>query len=580
MTTVNKIKVQNDKNIEELITALYCRLSVEDIKDEDGKKKKKDKEDESNSISNQKQILLDYCKKHGYTNTMFFVDDGISGTSFDRNDFNRMQRMVEEGKICRIIVKDLSRFGREQVEAGRLTQIVYPSLGVTFISIQENINSSTGEGMEMLPFYNIFNEWYAAQTSKKIRAVWQSKADNGKRVSPVVPYGYKKDETDKEKWLIDEPAAEIVKKIYSLCLAGRGPLQIAKQLEREKVLVPTAYFESVGRKTRNATPLDPYAWHPSAVVGILENRQYTGCAVNFKTTTVSYKVHTRIINPVEDYQIIPNMQEPIISEDIWLRVQELRKNRRRNTATGRASLFSGLVYCPDCGSKLHFCASKSLRRDQEFFRCANYKNGRGSCKIHFIRDVVLEKVVLEAVRNLADFVKCHEPVFLYMLARKNDAMRQQERKRLERVIERGTRRISEIDKLIEAAFERNVLGKLEDDRYERMVKNYAQEQRELIAEVQESKVVLQKAEQQVVDLRLLLRTLRELTEVKELTPTLVNSLIERIEVHNNDKSSGHCYVKVDIYFTAAGMIDIPTEEEILAMMEEIRENPQEFRYVA
>ena len=578
MTTVNKIKVQNDKNIEELITALYCRLSVEDIKDEDGKKKKK--EDESNSISNQKQILLDYCKKHGYTNTMFFVDDGISGTSFDRNDFNRMQRMVEEGKICRIIVKDLSRFGREQVEAGRLTQIVYPSLGVTFISIQENINSSTGEGMEMLPFYNIFNEWYAAQTSKKIRAVWQSKADNGKRVSPVVPYGYKKDETDKEKWLIDEPAAEIVKKIYSLCLAGRGPLQIAKQLEREKVRVPTAYFESVGRKTRNATPLDPYAWHPSAVVGILENRQYTGCAVNFKTTTVSYKVHTRIINPVEDYQIIPNMQEPIISEDIWLRVQELRKNRRRNTATGRASLFSGLVYCPDCGSKLHFCASKSLRRDQEFFRCANYKNGRGSCKIHFIRDVVLEKVVLEAVRNLADFVKCHEPVFLYMLARKNDAMRQQERKRLERVIERGTRRISEIDKLIEAAFERNVLGKLEDDRYERMVKNYAQEQRELIAEVQESKVVLQKAEQQVVDLRLLLRTLRELTEVKELTPTLVNSLIERIEIHNNDKSGGHCYVKVDIHFTAAGLIDIPTEEEIRKMIQEIQENPEAYRFSA
>ena len=580
MTTVNKIKVQNDKNIEELITALYCRLSVEDIKDEDGKKKKKEKEDESNSISNQKQILLDYCKKHGYTNTMFFVDDGISGTSFDRNDFNRMQRMVEEGKICRIIVKDLSRFGREQVEAGRLTQIVYPSLGVTFISIQENINSSTGEGMEMLPFYNIFNEWYAAQTSKKIRAVWQSKADNGKRVSPVVPYGYKKDETDKEKWLIDEPAAEIVKKIYSLCLAGRGPLQIAKELEREKVLVPTAYFESVGRKTRNATPLDPYAWHPSAVVGILENRQYTGCAVNFKTTTVSYKVHTRIINPVEDYQIIPNMQEPIISEDIWLRVQELRKNRRRNTATGRASLFSGLVYCPDCGSKLHFCASKSLRRDQEFFRCANYKDGRGSCKIHFIRDVVLEKVVLDAIRNLADFVKCHEPVFLYMLARKNDAMRQQERKRLERVIERGTRRISEIDKLIEAAFERNVLGKLEDDRYERMVKNYAQEQRELIAEVQESKVILQKAEQQVVDLRLLLRTLRELTEVKELTPTLVNSLIERIEVHNNDKSSGHCYVKVDIYFTAAGLIDIPTAEEIQKMICEIQENPDAYRISA
>ena len=230
MTTANNIKGQTIDINEELITALYCRLSVEDIKD-DKDKRRRGSEDESNSISNQKQILLDYCKKHGYKNTMFFVDDGISGTSFDRSDFNRMQKMVEEGKICRIIVKDLSRFGREQVEAGRLTQIVYPSLGVTFISIQENVNSTTGEGMEMLPFYNIFNEWYAAQTSKKIRAVWQSKADNGKRISSTVPYGYVRDEVDKEKWLIDEPAATVVRKIYNLCLAGRGPSQIARQLE-------------------------------------------------------------------------------------------------------------------------------------------------------------------------------------------------------------------------------------------------------------------------------------------------------------------------------------------------------------
>ena len=236
MTTANNIKGQNLDINEELITALYCRLSVEDIKD-DKDKKRKNKEDESNSISNQKQILLDYCKRHGYKNTMFFVDDGISGTSFDRSDFNRMQKMVEEGKICRIIVKDLSRFGREQVEAGRLTQIVYPSLGVTFISIQENVNSTTGEGMEMLPFYNIFNEWYAAQTSKKIRAVWKSKADNGKRISSTVPYGYVRDAEDKEKWLLDEPAATVVRKIYELCLAGRGPSQIACQLEKERVLV-------------------------------------------------------------------------------------------------------------------------------------------------------------------------------------------------------------------------------------------------------------------------------------------------------------------------------------------------------
>ena len=566
MTTANNINGQT----EEKITALYCRLSVDDEK----------KDAESNSITNQKQILLDYCQKQGFTNTMFFVDDGISGTSFERGGFQQMQKMVEEGKICRVIVKDLSRFGREMVEAGRLTQIVYPSLGVTFISLHENVNSTTGEGMEMLPFYNIFNEWYAAQTSKKIRAVWQSKAENGKRVSPTVPFGYVKDLDDKEKWLIDEPAAEVVRKIYALCLAGRGPSQIARQLEKEKILVPSAYYESVGRSHAQKVPTNPYSWDQKTVVGIIENRQYTGCAVNFKSTTVSYKVHKKIHNATEDYQIIPNMQEPIISEEQWLRVQELRKHRRRPTATGRASLFSGLVYCPDCGAKLHFCAAKSLKRNQEFWRCSNYKDGRGTCQIHYIRDVVLERIVLEAISSLADFVKCHEPVFLYMLAKKTNAMRQKEHKRLEQAVEQGTKRIAEIDRLIEKVFEQNAIGVLSDERFSKMLQSYEKEQKALTQEVAESRQTLEEAKQKATDLRLLLRTLREMTEINELTPTLVNSLIERIEVHNNDKSSGHCYVKVDIYFTAVGMIDIPTEQEILAMMEEIRANPQDFRFEA
>lgn len=566
MTTANNTNGQ----AEEKITALYCRLSVDDDK----------KDAESNSITNQKQILLDYCQKQGFTNTMFFVDDGISGTSFERGGFQQMQKMVEEGKICRVIVKDLSRFGREMVEAGRLTQIVYPSLGVTFISLHENVNSTTGEDMEMLPFYNIFNEWYAAQTSKKIRAVWQSKAENGKRVSPTVPFGYVKDPGDKEKWLIDEPAAEVVRKIYALCLAGRGPSQIARLLEEEKILVPSAYYESVGRSHSHKVPTNPCSWDQGTIVGILENRQYTGCAVNFKSTTVSYKVHKKIHNATEDYQIIPNMQEPIISEEQWLRVQELRKHRRRPTATGRTSLFSGLVYCPDCGAKLHFCAAKSLKRNQEFWRCSNYKDGRGTCQIHYIRDIVLERIVLEAISSLADFVKCHEPVFLYMLAKKTNAMRQKEHKKLEQAVEQGTKRIAEIDRLIEKVFEQNASGVLSDERFSKMLQSYEKEQKVLTQEVADSRQTLGEAKQKATDLRLLLRTLREMTEINELTPTLVNSLIERIEVHNNDKSSGHCYVKVDIYFTAVGMIDIPTEQEILAMMEEIRANPQDFRFVA
>ena len=578
MTTATNVSGQTIND--ELITALYCRLSVEDIKD-DKSKKKNGREDESNSISNQKQILLDYCKKHGYKNTMFFIDDGISGTSFDRSGFNQMQQMVEEGKICRIIVKDLSRFGREQVEAGRLTQIVYPSLGVTFISIQENVNSSTGDGMEMLPFYNIFNEWYAAQTSKKIRAVWQSKANNGKRVSSTVPFGYVKDATDKEKWLIDEPAAEVVRKIYDLCLAGRGPLQIARILEAEKILLPSAYYESVGRKHSNPVPANPYRWDQKTVVHILENRQYTGCAVNFKSTTVSYKVHKVIHNPKEEYQIIPDMQEPIISEEKWVRVQELRENRRRPTATGRTSLFSGLVYCYDCGAKLHFCAAKSLNKNQEFFRCANYKDGRGgTCKIHYIRNIVLEKIVLEAIRNLAEFIRCNEKVFLYMIAKQNDAMRKAEYEKLKKTVADGEIRIKELDRLIEKVYEDNALGRIDDDRYRKLMSKYEREQKELAVTVSEGQETLKSAEQKSVDLRLLLRTFREMTDIQELTPTLVNSLIERIEVHNNDKSSGHCFVKVDIYFTAIGMICIPTEEEVIAMMEEAKKNPQEYRIVA
>ena len=573
MTTANNIKGQNINN--DLITALYCRLSVEDIKDD--KNNKRRNIDESNSISNQKQILSDYAKKHGYTNTMFFVDDGISGTSFDRSDFNRMQRMVEEGKIGTIIVKDLSRFGREHIEGGRLAEIVYPTLGVTFISIHENVNTSTGEGMEMMPFYNIFNEWYAAQTSKKIRAVWQSKADNGKRISSTVPYGYVRDAEDKEKWLIDEPAAAVVRKIYELCLAGRGPSQIARQLENERVLVPSAYYESVGRKHSQKVPLNPYNWDQATVVGILENRQYTGCAVNFKSTTVSYKVHKVIHNPVDQQQIIPNMQEPIISEEVWLRVQELRENRRRNTSTGRTSLFSGLVYCPDCGAKLHFAAAKSMTRQQEHFRCSNYKSGRGECQIHFIRDIVLERIVYEAISNLADFVRCYEPVFLYLMATKNQTARKSELQKLKTKVESGKRRISELDVIISRIYEDNILGKLSDDRYSRMASMYENEQRELIETISKSERELEKAEQQNIDMRLLLKTLRELTDFRELTPTIVNSLIQRIEVHNNDKYDGHCHVKVDIYFTAVGMIDIPDEKEILGIINKIQENPQMYK---
>ena len=546
---------------QEKITALYCRLSQDDGLDGD-----------SNSIQNQKTILMDYTKSRGYLHPMYFVDYGISGTTFQRPAFQRMEAMIENGEIGTVIVKDLSRFGRNHIETGRYLEMVYPSLSVKFIAIQENIDTMEGTGTEMMPFHNIFNEWYASQTSKKVRAVWAMKAANGQRTNFNVPFGYKRDPEDQEKWLIDEPAAEVVRKIFSLCIGGKGPSQIARYLEEEKVLTPCAYSHSIGRKANHPVPKNPYGWKDTSVERILANRVYTGCTVNLKTTTVSYKVHKMIRKPEEDWVIIPNTQEAIVDENTWLRVQELRRNKRRVTATGRTSLFSGLVFCADCGAKLHFCASKSLRRDQEFFRCANYKSGRGECTIHFIRDVVLQKIVLEAIGGLADFVRCYEPVFLYLVAKTNTADRKREMKELQLSIEAGRRRIDELDRLISRIYEDNIIGRISDDRYERMSAGYEKEQHDLMVSVAENERRLHEMEKERVDLRMLLKGLREFTEIRELTPELVNTLIQRIEIHNSDRSSGHVRVKVDIYFTAVGMIDLPTEEDLSSLIAEIQEN--------
>ncbi|WP_405354507.1 recombinase family protein [Ruminococcus sp.] len=519
-------------------------------------------------------LLLCYAKKNGYLHTEFFVDDGISGTTFDRPDFQRMQRMVENGEIGTIIVKDLSRFGRESIEMGRLVQIVYPSLGVTFIAIQENVNTATGTGLETMPFHNIFNEWYAEQTSKKIKAVWKAKANNGERVASAVPFGYMKSTEDPKQWIIDEPAAKVVRYVFELCIAGLGPMQIAKRLESEKIVTPTEYFYSVGRKTSNPRPANPYRWDQVSVVRILENKQYTGCTVNFKSTFVSFKVKKKVLLPEEDWQIIPNTQEAIIDEDTFDRVAELRKHRRRNTATGKTSMFAGLLYCADCGSKLYYATAKSIKEHQEFYRCSQYKEKRGTCTIHYIRDVVLKEMVLETIRRVAKYVTEYEPVFLYLFAKKNTIGRATTIRNMKSKIEKSKQRIKELDKLIERIYEDNVLGKISDDRFYRMSANFEKEQKELLAAVEHDEQKVRDAEQEKINLNIFLEAIRECTDLKELTPTLVNTLIKRIEVHNSTKDEhGHTHVPIDIYFTAVGIINIPTEEELIAAMEEMRERP-------
>ena len=550
------------KQAENKITALYCRLSQDD-----------GREGESNSISNQKEILAQYARANGFHNTMFFVDDGISGTTFDRPDFQRMQRMIENGEIGVVIVKDLSRFGRNYLDVGEYLEIKYPTLGVRFIAIQENVDTLKNTGTEMMPFNNIFNEWYAAQTSKKIRAVWKSKAEKGERISQTVPHGYKKSEDNPKQWIIDEPAAKVVRYIFQLCIEGLGPTQIAHRLEDERILCPTAYAMANGRKTPNPLPKrGEYAWDGATVKHILANRQYTGCTVNFKTTLVSYKVHKTVHNPEEEWQIIPTTQEAIIDEDTFNRVQELREGRRRNTATGRESLFSGLLYCADCKSKLYFCAAKSIKPHQEFHRCSAYKESRGTCSIHFIREVVLREMMLELVKRVALFIQQYEAVFLYMYAKKHNITKETNVRNMKAAIEKDKRRISEIDMMIERLYEDNVLGKIPDDRFSKMMGKYEAEQKALIEAVAKAEQALQTFEQDKVDLRIFLETIRKCTDIDELTPEIINRLIRRIEVHNSEKVNGRKSVKIDVYFTAVGLIDLPDETELLKTMEEIRKS--------
>ena len=548
------------KQAENKITALYCRLSQDD-----------GREGESNSISNQKEILAQYARANGFHNTMFFVDDGISGTTFDRPDFQRMQRMIENGEIGVVIVKDLSRFGRNYLDVGEYLEIKYPTLGVRFIAIQENVDTLKNTGTEMMPFNNIFNEWYAAQTSKKIRAVWKSKADKGERIAAAIPYGYIKSQDDPKQWIIDEEAAKVVRYIFELTLEGLGPMKIARRLEDEQILSPTAYYLENGRKSSNdISARGKCAWSTTSVRHILENRQYTGCTVNFKTSLVSYKVHKTVYNPEEEWQIIPNTQEAIIDEDTFNRVQELRDSRRRNTATGRESLFSGLLYCADCKSKLYFCAAKSIKPEQEFHRCSAYKENRGTCSIHFIREVVLREAILELVKRVALFIQQYEAVFLYMYAKKHNITKEVNSRNMKATIERNKRRIKELDKLIERIYEDNVLGKIPDARFSKMMASYEAEQNQLVTETAKTEESLKTMEQDKVDLRAFLETIRQCTDIKELTPAIVNRLIRRIEVHNSEKVDGRKQVRLDVYFTAVGLIDIPGEKELIEMMREIQ----------
>ena len=527
----------------EKITALYCRLSQDDALD-----------GESNSITNQKTLLSKYAAEHGFRNIQFFIDDGYSGTSFQRPGFQEMMRYVEDYSVSAVIVKDLSRLGREYSYMGRLQDFIFPAYDVRFIAINDDVDSAKGEN-DFAVFKNVFNDYYAKDTSKKIRAVVKMRGEAGEHIASNPPYGYIKDPQDKKKWIVDEGAAKVVRRIFNLCIAGKGPMQIAKILTDDKVLTVTAYH---ARQKGWTMPENLYQWCAKSVAGILERREYTGCTVNFKTYTKSLKFKKRMENPVENQRVFEDTQPAIIEKGQWERVQELRKNKRRPTKTGRTSMFSGLLYCADCGAKLYFCTCNTYKdNSQNHFVCSNYKSNTGSCKIHYIREQVLYRIVLETIQRTLTYVRMFRKDFKLEMLAQDEESRKAELAEKQKALSGAKKRMEDLDRIIQHIYEDNVLGKLSDSRYLKLSRQYEKEQAEIeqLAAVLEREIETQAG--QVSDVNKFLKLVDKYLDIPELDAAILNELVSRIVVHSPARENGRKQVRIDLYFTYVGQIRIP-----------------------
>ena len=532
---------------ENRITALYCRLSQDD-----------GREGESNSIVNQKALLNDFARKNRFKNLQFFVDDGYSGTTFDRPAFREMEKMIENGEIGTVIVKDMSRLGRNYLQVGMYTDIMFPENDVRFIAINDNVDSAVQTEFDMTPIRNFCNELYARDTAKKIKSTFKMKGESGKHLTTNLPFGYIKDKGDKDKWLIDEPAAIVVRKIFDLCANGFGPLQIAKRLRAEEVLIPTAYYAQRDGKLYER---DPFNWDQKTVAGILDRVEYLGHTVNFKTTSKNYKSKKRIQNPPEKQMIFKNTHPAIISDELFETVQKIREGKRRPTATGKMSLLSGKVICADCKSKLHYCTTNGFEARQDFFTCANYRSNMGSCSAHYIRNVTLCNMVFKHIKKMLVYVQQFEETFVRdQMERLDNAMAMSISKAKVDVVTLR-RRDEDLNTLFKRLYEDMVSGRITAGRFDMLASEYEQEQKELKVKIVELEDLIENGETQTKDLKQLLVNVRKYTDPQELTAQMVNDLVDKIIVHAPDKSSGHRKQKIEIYYNAVGIIDLPTVKE-------------------
>ena len=538
-------KKGEDNVDQQKITILYCRLSNEDLVD-----------GESNSIANQRSILSSYAASHGFTNTRVLVDDGYTGTNFNRPGVQEGLALVEQGLVGTWIVKDMSRFGRDYLQVGRFTEIVFPSYDVRFIAVNDAVDSAKGDN-DFTVIRNVFNDFYAKDTSKKVRAVMKAKGTSGKHLGGP-PYGYRADPQDKNHWILDEDAAPIVKRIFDLTIAGVGPSRIARILEADRVLtVKALYAQQKGKPL----PERPYHWIEQSVVNILERMEYTGCTCNFKTYSKSYKLKKRIPNALEDMFILPDTQEAIVPKEQWDRVQELRQHKRRMTKAERQGLFSGLVVCADCGSKLHFATCKNFDGRQDHYVCAKYKSGRGTCSAHYIREDVLRNVVLERIRAVTEYIRAdvegfQEDWLMCQREEQEKSIREDKRR-----LEKAKKRLADIDKLITRIYEDMVLGSLSQERYQKMLEGYEAEQTALNNEVIGLEDWVATREEMEDNVDQFLALLEKYVDIPELTQTIVNEFIKQIIVYAPDKSSGKRTQKVKIVFNFLEEVEVPEISE-------------------
>lgn len=545
MLGTQTVAIKNKNIGVEKITALYCRLSRDDELSGD-----------SNSIVHQKEILSAYAEKRGFGNARFYVDDGYSGTNFNRPDFLRMMDDVNNGLVGTIIVKDMSRFGRDYILVGYYTEIMLPQMDIRFIAVNDNVDSENQADNDFTPFRNIINEWYAKDTSKKIRSVLKAKGNSGKHLSVIPPFGYKKDLHDKEKWIIDEEAAQIVRKIFQLYLEGNTMGGIARILTAEGIETPKLYAENRGIKHYKAATY-PEIWSRISVEYILSNYEYTGSTVNFKTKRKSFKNKKQWIQSKEDWAVFEGTQEAIIDKETFETVQKMRGTKRAYTKFNEVNIFSGLLYCADCGGKMTIRRRKEDRRKDAFI-CSTYrKKKKNLCTEHAIKVSALEQIVLQDIRKVCAYVKAYEQEFVedFRKCSVKESARLQLAAKSE--LKKAEIRLSEIERIIVKLYEEKVSGTMPEERFELLAKNYETEQAELKQKTEVLKASLAAKEESDSSLAKFVSLVRSYTEVAELTPEILNSFIDKIYIGKPERIDGQRVQEVKIIYKLVGAVNIP-----------------------